>query len=581
MSLLLGTPTVWSKPAPVVFEASEIQGFDLDSGAVESLRQTILKEWTAYQNQDSSAYLAVQSPDLTRLSRRARHPQHGAAQVARELPGEWEAFERRSGGLAEHLNLRQARFLACGPDSVRASYWVEAQGGGRWDYDDQGLVLEALVRQQGQWKVVHHSESWSLSYDLDGQRAGRPGFDFDYVYPVQDVTRAVGFFQPLLGTPEWVNGQAASFNLGGPRFRLQEDPLQGLVRPHSGLPGGYAVFQVAHSQLQPDALQVVRRRLQAAGTRFLLGSENQDLQLGPDHALVCTDPSGNLLVVCQTHYQRSGPNPAPQLHGLEGQHPALKATRTLAAAWLSNDLGSLRKAIAPNGQWFDDRRCPWQGTQTGVEAILRALPEVYWNNYDRSWSGLCADLSASDVRVQPLGSGSIVSYRATLQGRGSHPFRETALVTHIFDHQQLLLDSFTVADSNAGGLARELDYTGYPVTDLRAAGEFYGRVLQLGKPYADEDYLGWWSNFAVFGIYRADPQQDGLPRSGQANGYVSFWVSSVQKALQYARGLGCSFPLIPAINQRSGISKEPGYQQLFTTDSEGNGVLFTEYTGLF
>ena len=126
-------------------------------------------------------------------------------------------------------------------------------------------------------------------------------------------------------------------------------------------------------------------------------------------------------------------------------------------------------------------------------------------------------------------------------------------------------------------MVHELDYTGYPVTDLEAGEHFYSKVLGLGKPYEDTDYWGWWSNFGVFGIYLTNPEEDQLPKPARCNGYVSFWVSSAKEAQAYAAKHGSSFPVIGAINSQAGITKEPGYTQLYTTDSEGNGLLFTQY----
>ncbi len=69
-------------------------------------------------------------------------------------------------------------------------------------------------------------------------------------------------------------------------------------------------------------------------------------------------------------------------------------------------------------------------------------------------------------------------------------------------------------------------------------------------------------------------------RPGRTNGYVSFWVRSVDRALRaYLREQGSSFPLLPAINDSRGIDRQPGYTQLVATDSEGNLVLFSEYPG--
>ena len=137
-----------------------------------------------------------------------------------------------------------------------------------------------------------------------------------------------------------------------------------------------------------------------------------------------------------------------------------------------------------------------------------------------------------------------------------------------------------VADnSTEGARALSLDYTGYPVTSLPEADRFYRRTMDLGSPYPDTGYRGFWSSFSVFGIYVADRPTDGLPRPRESNGYVSFWVDSADDVYAYLQSQGSQFPHIPAINDGPGIDEQPGYRQVLATDSEGNGVVFTEYTG--
>ena len=105
-------------------------------------------------------------------------------------------------------------------------------------------------------------------------------------------------------------------------------------------------------------------------------------------------------------------------------------------------------------------------------------------------------------------------------------------------------------------------------------------AVGFGVPYQDVSYRGWWTRDSVFGIYRVGEWSPELLRPGQANGYVSFWVRSVDATLrQYLRRQGSEFPLLPAINDRRGIDRQPGYTQLVSTDSEGNVVLFSEYPG--
>ncbi|HMY69983.1 MAG TPA: hypothetical protein PK453_23640, partial [Leptospiraceae bacterium] len=59
----------------------------------------------------------------------------------------------------------------------------------------------------------------------------------------------------------------------------------------------------------------------------------------------------------------------------------------------------------------------------------------------------------------------------------------------------------------------------------------------------------------------------------------SFLVISAAEVYEYLKKQGSSFPRIPALNDRSGLEKHPGYIQVVSTDSEGNIIMFTEYSG--
>jgi len=128
-------------------------------------------------------------------------------------------------------------------------------------------------------------------------------------------------------------------------------------------------------------------------------------------------------------------------------------------------------------------------------------------------------------------------------------------------------------------MALGLDYTGYPVNSLTESERFYTRILKLGKPYTDDSWRGYWSNYTVFGIYQSSINDDGIPIANKSNGYISFWVKSAKNTYDYMMGQGSLFPVIPAINSASGIDLSPGYSQVLATDTEGNVVVFTEYSG--
>jgi catechol 2,3-dioxygenase-like lactoylglutathione lyase family enzyme len=108
---------------------------------------------------------------------------------------------------------------------------------------------------------------------------------------------------------------------------------------------------------------------------------------------------------------------------------------------------------------------------------------------------------------------------------------------------------------------------------------FYREKIGLGQPYTDEDWYGFWSRHAVFGLHKATRATDHFPVPRQANGHPSFWVASARKIVAYLTAQGSTFPVHPSINDRAGLDPQPGYVQVLSTDSEGNLILFTEYTG--
>ena len=191
------------------------------------------------------------------------------------------------------------------------------------------------------------------------------------------------------------------------------------------------------------------------------------------------------------------------------------------------------------------------------------------------------DLVARGAVSRRFGERTIVSYLQDLTGIGEHPFHETALVTHMLGADDRPLVSFTTtSDPNARAKVLGPDYIGYPTSDLKTTERFYQHTMGFGVPYTDAAYRGWWSdNGSVYGTYSAHASRDGLPRPNLPSAYNSFWVRSAKDTYSYLKHRGVSFPRIPAINGHRGITRYHGYTEVVATDSEGNLVIFTEYTG--
>lgn len=543
----------------VHFPSEEISSCRGRQDDCRQLSETIVCLHRAWLRRDVRKYLSLSTADVTRLSQRSGVIQDGREQVRRGLPAEWRAFERSSGAIALRMNIRGAEISVDG-DAATVVYRVDVSGGNRWDFDDQGVVFQAFVREGGVWKLAHQTDSWNL--ELGGVPGAPAGLmEFDYVYPVRDLARALSFYRPFLGSPEAVGGGRAVFNLGGARFVLDEGRLRGYARIEEGLPNGYPEFHVGD-------LRAEFQRLGKLGVSFLTGVETR----GPDLWAAAEDRAGNVFVLVQRRVTSSGAEAprAPAIRADETVPPEIvSAVERLMGAWLRMDKAGVAAAAGAGLRWFDDTRSRTRGIASSADALD-------WSGYDRTSAGLRAEMAVDSLKVRRLGAWTLVSYRMHLTGTGTHPFREDSLVTHAFKDGRPA-QTFIVASYAPAAMVFSLDYTGHPVVDLRSAEDFYTKVMRFGDPYSDSQYRGYWSPNSVFGIYVADPKADRLPRAHRTNGYASFWIESATAVYSRLKKAGSTFPVVPAINSRPGPDREPGYIQIYATDSEGNGVLFSEY----
>ncbi len=534
--------------------------------------------WERYLSRDVTGVQARLAPDVVRQSNRGitGRVQQDAAAVVAGLASEWAAFERIDGVIAEQWTVRNAEvWVDPGGASATVLFWADVAGGSRWCYTDAGLVFFGLTKVEGDWKVCHWVESFGLDVDPLTGAPGPEALCFDFSYPVTELPRAREFYDQLLGPAESSSRTQATYLIDSARFRLEKNGMNGLATVTNRLANGWATFYV------PD-VQAKRTQLLAAGARFLLGTEKVLLEDGPDlYAIAVDEPdrTSNPFIIKQRNYSTDGPPPTPVV-GLEGSNPAVAAARRITRAWVEMNASFFRKAYGTNGRWFDDTRTKTRGLERG-SALVDAMSSVYWPWYDRSPAGLSVDVVARSVQVRSLGGRTIVSYVIDMKGTGVHPFDETAFVTHVLDDDLKPLISMTVAANPHDGMSVGLDYTGYPSTKPATAGaRFYTNVMELGAPYVDVGYRGWWSaSGLVFGLYKSGPRHHGAPRRDQPSGYMSFWVPSAQDAYDWLQRQGSAFPLITAINSRAGVDRQPGYTQVLATDSEGNLLVCSEYTG--
>lgn len=565
--------TAWTATAraEVSVSAIDISSCDATPGQCTEIADAIRALWTTYLHMDQAGLNIFLTPDIVRMSQRAQTLQRGQLAVLDGITKEWESFERPDGVLSEQMRMNQAqvRVDASGDNAV-VVYSVEVEGGARWHYDDQAIILQIFLRKDGAWRVAFWVEVWSLEKTSSTRASGT--FAFDFVYPVKDLKRAVAFYEPLLGQPESITSSRAVFSLKGAHFILDADGLEGLADVRAALPNGFAEFQV-------QDLNAARARLLDEGVVFLAGTDTAVKKRGEDRFVIAQDISENVFVLVEQCLETKHA-PAPILKGLDGADPYLQSARRMASAWLAQEAATIVSAHLADGGWLDDTRTKRRGLEA-ISDISAALPEHYWSLYDRGKGGLAVHMEVSHVQKQVFGAYTVVSYERHLTGMGPHVYGETAFVSHVFLSPDEVLYSWVAQSSLKvpDGMALELDYTAYPVTNLDHAADFYTDILRLGRPYRDENWRGYWSHEAVFGVYGASVADDGVPQMSKSNGYASLWVKSAADAHAYLKRQGATFPVIPSINEKEGIDPEPGYIQVVTTDSEGNLLILTEYTG--
>ncbi len=557
----------------------------LDIGAVEAPRvsdadrRALLENIEHYQRawltQDEAALRDLLAGDTIRVSQISGLSE-GVEEVIDALSVEWGKYERPYGTLAMNFEVRDLELDVHG-DVATALSRIHVQGGARWAFERRALGFDVHRRAAGSWELIHHVELGIAPQGLALRNpaaadASAPLREMGFVYPAEDLERAVAFYAPLMGEPEWQSRSRACFNLNGARFCLDTTTLDGLVVLRKGLPNGYAEFAVLD-------LERELRRLDAAGVRVL----RTPATLGVAAGVPLAGPDGNVFVLRErVSVEDSQATPRLTVAPSTATPSELLETVTrLWNGWLHMDLDGTLGQLSPSGYWIADSRTRGLVSSQGKEEIGRGLTAV-WGRYDHGASGMAVEMAIKQLTARMLGELALVSYEYTLTGLDAERFSETGVAVQVLERDPSgwrINTSIVLPVNSTNATVLSLDYTGYPVRRLGRVERFYTDTMRLGAPYHDTGYRGWWLRNSVFGIYRSTVERDGVPRPRRTNGYVSFRVDSVDEVYGYLRQRGSSFPVIPAINGSSGVDAQPGYTQLVSTDSEGNIVLFTEYPG--
>lgn len=541
-----------------------------DAGPNAKLRAALLRWYTAWLSRDLRACHAVLDPDVLRAMPDVPEVQSGREAVLAGLPREWSAFEQTAAGdSALTFVLRDVRAQREG-DAALLHFHASITGGTRWTFEDASghAVLFRRSGPDGDWRLVFETAAMGITLDREGTDRAQDdgGFAYDYAMPVRDLARAMRFYQPLLGAPEAVVGKVAAYQLNGSRLFLDGSGAAPASAPRRGLPNGWPIV-IAHDP------QRAQEAAEAAGLAFADAPQN----FGGHRVRFGFEPGGNLIALALApvparHETRQALQIAAALMGRTPPAALAQAERALHADGFGGDAATLQSPLAPRAAVLDasqPQASGWSQGRPAADLLAAALPR----------NGKVRLSAAHIVSAGPW--WVFVRQRTTV---GPAPWNRQAQALHalVYDSRTARVAlSLTAAAARPTALAIDFDYAGIPATAEQwsmAAAALRGLT---GDPetYTDTDWLGLWGDRAVLGLFTADPDVDGMPRPQAASTYLSLWVSDINAALAYARNAGASLPVVPAINEQAGIDRQPGYAQVYLSDSEGNGLVLTEYSG--
>ena len=572
----------------LLFDASSAKSNGLDPDDLTEIT-TIIEIFHRYWlDQDQLNIEGLLHPHVFRHRQgRSRNGREGVLEMlANESRG-----ERPEGYTSSmQLSLRDLSIRSLDEVVATATYKIDIRGGARWEYADMATVLQVFVRTDGGWLLAGHSETLALG---DANAPTLPDdvpnrvapYTFSFGYPVHDLQRAVGFYQPLLGAPIEQSANKALFKIGRSYFELTSQPIDPRILIKPGMANGYGIVDV-------ESLEVTREKLAALGAK-----EFSEVPCEGTQCMVTEDPSGNVIV------WRKLAKPAPN----NGGSPVIVidpdtsdsawAPRVLEVmtAWVSADIEKTLSMTGPEVNWIDDS----VGLATGQRELKPLLAER-WGAMGASAEGIHGQLTISEIKGKSFGGQDLVTFEADLSIPERPRDYKQFLVTQVWSGESgksVLTANFMLRAREATReLVRGMDYTAYPVDDLGMAGAYYKQMF-ASEPYRDTNWFGFWSTTSVFGLVgkysgeltdaRQRRREEGksIPPDSESyaaiphtsNGYADLSIGSAEAVYEYLKQAGSEFPVVEAINDVSGIDSQPGYRQILATDSEGNLINFSQY----
>ncbi len=551
----------------------------------ENLREAVIDWQKAWTQRDVKACRRLLTEHVLIVSQNQAQILSGREAVMKALPKEWEYYETDDhGASALQSTLRRVNVEMQG-NAALIHYYMDVTGGNRWSFEDTAAFTQIFVRNEieNTWQLAFSADVWNLDYDTESGKAGQPVFAYDYAMPVQDLARAVKFYQPLLGDPEALTKNLAVFEVKESRLYLVTREISDeLTQLRAGLPNGWAI-------LTPPNFEQARENGEKQGVKFI--GTPQDF--GGLKVLYGYEPSGNLIALARSPTDTTIVK-RPELHIAEtlsgDKLPAAIATADnhLWTTWLKGETDDFLQQCTSNIVLLDATRTRTQGWASGQKNVRKRLLNTFGNNdldnAKTAWQTRhpFAKLNLTEGHTRRVGAWVVIARHSS--GIGATPWqrRSEALDTRIFETESAQLTiALTVSAAPARGIALEFDYAGIPAT--KAGWKATDKALQAltgnAANYHDEQWKGFWGERAVLGMFETELQTDKMPRNQEASTYLSLLVSKLETAMTHLKSTGAKFPIIPAINDKAGISKYAGYNQVLFTDSEGNGVVLTEYTG--